>query len=77
MSIPKPVNHERFPDDWAQLYALGFGQSCSLIESYLENLISRDEFEALYRKLYTTHYDRIDHLVHIQAAAINAIRPPE
>ena len=77
MSTQKPVDHERFPDEWAQLYALGFGQSCSLIESFLEDLISKDEFASLYKRLYTTHYDRIDHLIRLQSSAINAIRPPE
>lgn len=74
---PLQINAHRFPTTWAQLYALSYGECCSLIESFLDDTIDRDELRGLYRAQSDAQHERVTGLVRQLSEELLAGGPPE
>lgn len=65
-----PSDHEYFPADFAQLYALGYHELCVYLESFFDGDLTQTELSDHYRHQINKHVARLDHMCTQSARAI-------
>lgn len=63
-------DHEYFPADFSQLYALGYAELCVYIESFLEGDLTQAELSDHYRHQLHKHTDRLEVMCKASALGI-------